>query len=132
MREMLWPVEAGYLADEVNAFLQGQSGQLDAVFVAVEADHSLVGFIELRVRNSAEGSEQIAVPFVEGWFVRTDYRGRDVGKLLMQEAERWARLRGFRELGSDADLENLASHRAHAALGFEETERLVCFLKKLE
>jgi aminoglycoside 6'-N-acetyltransferase I len=43
----------------------------------------------------------------------------------------WARARGCRELASDALLDNEASQRAHRALGFEETERVVYFSKKL-
>jgi aminoglycoside 6'-N-acetyltransferase I len=45
--------------------------------------------------------------------------------------EAWARERGFRELASDALLENTVSHAAHAALGFEEVERAVKYRKPL-
>ena len=34
-------------------------------------------------------------------------------------------------ISSDAELDNIVSHRAHAALGFEERERVVCFRKQL-
>lgn len=44
---------------------------------------------------------------------------------------RWARACGCRELASDALLENQASHAAHRALGFVETERVVFFRKPL-
>ena len=42
------------------------------------------------------------------------------------------RARGFREIGSDALLDNRASHAAHAGWGFAETERVVYFRKVLE
>ena len=45
--------------------------------------------------------------------------------------ERWVREQGCSELASDALLANEASHRAHAACGFEETERVVYFRKRL-
>jgi aminoglycoside 6'-N-acetyltransferase I len=45
--------------------------------------------------------------------------------------EAWARALGFTELGSDALIDNLASHAFHAALGFEERERVVAFRKRL-
>ena len=43
----------------------------------------------------------------------------------------WAKARGCRELASDALLDNESSQRAHRALGFKETERVVYFTKKL-
>ena len=38
---------------------------------------------------------------------------------------------GWRELASDALLDNEISHSVHRALGFEETERVVFFRKRL-
>ena len=40
--------------------------------------------------------------------------------------------RGFREIGSDALLDNEASHAAHRDWGFSETERVVYFRKALD
>jgi len=115
----------------VDDFLGGTSKFLDEVYVCEAADTSAVGFIELRIRNYAEGSEQDAVPFVEGWYVRPALRGQGFGKALIVRAEQWARDLGYFELGSDTEIENHASYSAHRALGFQETERLICFLKKL-
>jgi aminoglycoside 6'-N-acetyltransferase I len=39
---------------------------------------------------------------------------------------------GCRELASDALLQNTAAHDVHAALDFEETERVVYFRKVLD
>ena len=49
----------------------------------------------------------------------------------MKAAEDWARGHGFRALASDAELDNQVSVAAHGALGFEEVDRVVCFLKRL-
>jgi aminoglycoside 6'-N-acetyltransferase I len=43
--------------------------------------------------------------------------------------ERFVAARGFHEIGSDALIENAGSHAAHAAWGFVETERVVCYRK---
>ncbi len=43
----------------------------------------------------------------------------------------WAKERGLTELASDALLDNSVSHAAHKAIGFEETERVVYFRKRL-
>jgi len=54
-----------------------------------------------------------------------------VARALLGVVTDWARAHGCIELASDALLENTASHAMHAALGFEETERVVFFCKPL-
>ena len=61
----------------------------------------------------------------------TDVRGKGAGRALMRAAEQWARDAGYRELASDAELEDRTSHHAHQALGFEEVESAVHFRKNL-
>ena len=133
MRHALWPAERGEHAHEheVDAFFAGHSETLDAVLVACARGAGAIGFLELRVRNYAEGSDGHAVPHVEGWYVDAEHRRRRVGARLVAAAERWARAAGYSELASDAAIDNAASIAAHRALGFEITDRIVCFLKPL-
>jgi aminoglycoside 6'-N-acetyltransferase I len=133
MRHALWPAERGQRthARDIDAFFAGQSVTLDAVLIADARGVGPVGFLELRVRNYAEGSDSHAVPHIEGWYVEAEYRRRRIGARLLAAAERWARSAGYAELASDASIDNAASIAAHRALGFELTERIVCFLKKL-
>jgi aminoglycoside 6'-N-acetyltransferase I len=133
MRYALWPTERGEHAHEreVDAFFAGQSKTIDSVLVADAGGAGAIGFLELRVRNYAEGSDGHAVPHVEGWYVEAEYRRRRVGARLIAAAERWARAAGYAELSSDALIDNAVSIAAHRALGFEVTDRIVCFLKKL-
>jgi len=83
------------------------------------------------VRPFANGVDEQPCAFVEGWWVDEDVRRTGVGRALIEAVEGWARQRGFRELGSDALLDNTLSHTAHLALGFEERERTVNFRKFL-
>lgn len=101
-----------------------------AVFVAERPNGRLGGFLELSVRNYAEGCSG-ETPYVESWFVDDDLRGTGIGRALMEAAERWARERGFSHLASDALLDNTLSHAAHEAVGFEVVERIVVFRKRL-
>jgi aminoglycoside 6'-N-acetyltransferase I len=50
----------------------------------------------------------------------------------MSTAEHWALDNGFNELASDTEVYNELSMKIHKKLGFEEVDRIVCFLKKLE
>lgn len=130
MRVALWPDDPAEHAGEIDLFFAGRSRDVVAAFVCEDAA-APVGFLELNIRNYAEGSDNSRVPYVEGWYVDAEYRGRGVGAALMAQAEAWAKEQGFTELASDCELDNTTSIAAHRALGFEETERVVCFLKQL-
>ncbi len=132
LRTELWPQSAGSLLDDIERFFDQTSDNLDHVYVAEAGAGQLVGFIELRLRNYAEGSSRSTVPYIEGWYVEPEFRNLGVGALLINAVEKWAVASGFSEIASDAELDNEGSHAAHAALGFVEQERLVCFLKQLK
>jgi aminoglycoside 6'-N-acetyltransferase I len=55
-----------------------------------------------------------------------------VARALLAAVEAAARAEGLREIGSDALIGNADSLAAHAAWGFEEVERVVCFRKALD
>jgi aminoglycoside 6'-N-acetyltransferase I len=128
-RAALWPDEdAQVLADEAPAMLDDDGG---AVFVA-ESEGQIVGFAEAALRHDyVNGTETSPVGFLEGWYVVPAWRGRGVGRALVRAVEGWTREQGCSELASDALLDNTVSHAAHAACGFEETERVVYFRKSL-
>jgi aminoglycoside 6'-N-acetyltransferase I len=91
-----------------------------------------IGFIEGSIRGDyVNGTETSPVGFVEGVYVAPSWRRKGVARSLYEAIGDWARARGCRELASDALLDNEASQRAHRALGFEETERVVYFSKRL-
>ncbi len=131
MRHDLWPGESDGHAAEIDEFLSGQSQFIDEALICETEDGSAIGIIELRLRNYAEGSDNAVVPYVEGWYVEPAYRKRGAGALLMAHAQSWAQRLGHRELASDVEIGNDGSIGAHRALGFEHTDTIVCFLKKL-
>lgn len=132
MRTVLWPDTPDQHCAEIAAFFAGTSNDVVEVFVIEASANKLAGFIELNIRNFAEGSVQSEVPYVEGWYIDPEYQARGWGKALMQRAEQWAKARGCNELASDAELDNKRSIEIHKKLGFQETYRIVCFLKKLD
>ncbi len=52
-------------------------------------------------------------------------------KELLTACEAWARAKGCKEFASDCELENIKSFQFHKAMGFEEANRIICFVKKL-
>jgi aminoglycoside 6'-N-acetyltransferase I len=132
LRAALWPDctgpehredAAGYLA----------APDRYAQFVAYGPDGEAVGFVEASVRSDyVNGTETSPVAFLEGIYVVQAARRHGVARALCDTVIAWARARGLRELASDALLDNTVSHAMHAALGFEETERVVCFRRPID
>lgn len=103
-----------------------------AVFVYERGHGRLGGFVELSIRHRVDGTTSPRVGYVEAWHVDPDLRGKGIGRALIARAEAWAKQMGFTELASDAKIQNERSIRAHGALGFRETFRLVHFVKPLK
>jgi aminoglycoside 6'-N-acetyltransferase I len=129
LRIRLWPDCRDHCDREIADIL-ANSDHWDAFVVSLHGERA-VGFIEVRLRDFAEGTSGSPVAFVEGWFVLLKLRRRGLGRALLGAAESWAVSRGCNELGSDTQTSNHLSIEVHKKLGFQEVERRVCFLKQL-
>ena len=130
MRAALWPEESA--AAHENA-IDDLLATADAWgFMAQAPDGGAAGFAEMAIRQYANGCDSAPVAFLEGVWVEPQYRRRGIGTRLIAHAEAFAATRGFRELGSDTQIDNAASQAAHLAWGFSETERVVYFRKLLK
>jgi len=129
MRCALWPQDtrAQHLAEIDRVFAAGDLN----VFVAETADAQPAGFAEVSFRPYANGCEERPAPFLEGIWVAQQRRRQGVGKLLIDHIRAFLTARGHGELGSDVLLENAESQAAHAAWGFAEVERVICYRKVL-
>ena len=63
--------------------------------------------------------------------IKDEYRNSGFAKELLQECEKWAKEKGCQEFASDCELTNITSLKFHLAVGFEETNRIICFKKKI-
>lgn len=135
MREQLGPcwVVPGFERQIDRYFQTGMIARLPhAVFIATDSeDGGPIGVAEISLRQYAEGCETSPVGYLEGWFVDGRYRGRGVGRMLVQAGEAWARGLGCTEFASDAEVDNAVSIRAHEALGFESLGAVICFRKSI-
>ena len=104
-----------------------------AQFVGADADGQALGFAEVSLRHDyVVGTSTSPVAFLETIYVVSAARRHGLARALVAQARAWGRARGCAEFASDALLDNAASHAMHRALGFEETERIVCFRQSLE
>ncbi|BCL72456.1 GCN5-like N-acetyltransferase [Vibrio nigripulchritudo ATCC 27043] len=131
LRNALWPDELSAHKLDIESFFDLSSVHIVEVFVLDNENDEVVGFIELNIRSHAEGIDARGVPYVEGWFIDSEYRGKGFGKLLLRQAESWAQRQGYQWLASDSDINNHASIACHKAVGFTEMARNVCFAKNL-
>ncbi len=104
----------------------------EAGFIVRTEDGQAIAFMNLSLRyDYVSGATQSPVAYVEGIYVKDEYRKQGVGKFLIQYAQKWGLENGCVELASDALLENTASYDFHTKVGFQEVERVVTFIKKI-
>ena len=128
MRVALWP-DAGDTPEELLAQLARDDA---GVWLGLSTNGEAVGFAEASIRRDyVNGTGTSPVGFLEGLYVDPVWRHSGVGRALVEAVEQWTRQQGCSELASDALIDNTASHAAHVAYGFEETERVVYFRKQV-
>lgn len=131
LRRALWPHadEAEHLAEMAGFLAEPQRfGQ----WIARDAAGRALGFAEASIRHDyVLGTDTSPVGFLEGLYVTPAARRGGVARALVEEAAAWTVARGCRELASDTHITNRTSRAVHARLGFEETERVVAFRRRL-
>jgi aminoglycoside 6'-N-acetyltransferase I len=130
MSRALFP---GQSVEEDEADLRALLARADAAVFVVERSPGgpLAGYVEVGSRPYADGCTTSPVGYIEAWYVDPDVRRGGYGRALLAAAEAWARARGYREMASDALLDNHVSHAAHERSGYTEVDRVVQYRKDL-
>jgi aminoglycoside 6'-N-acetyltransferase I len=130
LRKCLWDESSDeeHRAEMIDIF---EHKETQLVLVAETNTGKLIGFLEASIRPFVEDCHTEHVGYLEGWFVVPEFRQHGIGRILVQSAENWARLKGCEEMASDSEIGNDLSLRAHLKLGYEETSRLVHLRKDL-
>ena len=106
--------------------------QKEAVFLLKYFQDEPIGFAQCQLRyDYVEGTESSPVGYLEGIFIKEEYRHRGYAKELLLECEKWAKEKGCEEFASDCEIDNSNSFNFHTALGFEDANRIICFTKRL-
>lgn len=102
-------------------------------FFLIFKNEQAIGFAQCQLRHDyVEGAGSGPVGYLEGIFMKDEYRHKGYGKKLLQECEKWALENGCREIASDCELVNETSLKFHLNMGFTEANRIICFIKKLQ
>ena len=125
----MWPDhDLCELTQEFRALIKNE----DAACFLIYMDDKPVAFAQCQLRHDyVEGTDSSPVGYLEGIFVTEEYRTKGYAAELLAECEKWAKTKGCTEFASDCELDNVDSLRFHIAMGFEETNRIICFKKGL-
>lgn len=126
---LLWPEHE---PEELSADLAPLLDRSDAAIFLCETDGHAVGYAQCQLRRDyVEGCETSPVGYLEGVFVEEGHRRRGAASALVEACQDWARAQGCREFASDCELDNADSLRFHLGVGFEEANRIICFIRRL-
>lgn len=117
--------------DLMNEFADVIKGEESQVFLKY-IQNIPVGFAQCGMRHDyVEGTDSSPVGYLEGIFVKKEYRKKGYAKELLSACEQWAKKQGCVEFASDCELSNVDSFAFHMSMGFEEANRIICFTKKM-
>lgn len=103
----------------------------ETIYLA-KLQNEYAGFIYLNLRSDyVEGTSTKPVAYIEGIYVRPQFRKLGVGKKLVELGEKWAKAKGAKAYASDTEITNENSIAFHKHIGFEEVNRIVCFVKEI-
>ncbi|ANU17133.1 GNAT family N-acetyltransferase [Planococcus maritimus] len=126
---LLWPDHTleEFVQEMRQLILQDDSN----VFLAYQ-NNEAIGFAQCQLRyDYVEGTSSSPVGYLEGLFVKKEFRKQGFAKKLVDDCENWSKEKGCREFASDCELENEQSLAMHLKLGFVEANRIICFKKEL-
>lgn len=104
----------------------------DTVIFLGYKNEILIGFAQCQLRRDyVEGTKTSPVGYLEGIFIKEQYRKNGYAKLLLKECEHWAKMQGCSEFASDCELNNNTSLAFHLKVGFVEANKIICFTKCL-
>lgn len=126
---LLWPNHN--LKELEQEFLELLESKKSAIFIKYMNENA-VGFAHVNLRNDyVEGTSSSPVGYLEGIFIKKEFRKRGFAKELLEFCEKWAKEQGVKEFASDCEITNQKSLSFHKALGFKEANRIICFIKNL-
>ena len=132
LAEMAVQMWDSHTVDELEAeFVETLNDKQSAFFIKYINDLP-VGFAQCGLRTDyVEGTESSPVGYLEGIFVKEEYRKNGYAKELLSACEIWAKEIGCSEFASDCEIDNMDSFKFHMAMGFDEANRIICFKKRL-
>jgi aminoglycoside 6'-N-acetyltransferase I len=126
----LWP------EDTFDSFIKwGEKNNYEGVYLSLIEDEAVAClWISLRYEyvggtNSHEDSRPVG--FLEGIYVKSEYRKQGIAREFVEFAKKWAVEKGCTEFASSCDIDNDVSRKFHNKIGFKEVEIGISFVMNL-
>jgi aminoglycoside 6'-N-acetyltransferase I len=125
----LWPQHTlQSIKHEANSIRQAPN---KTAFV-VSYDAKRVAFINVSIRRDyVPGASQEKVGYIEGIYVKTNWRHRGIAKKMVEHATNWFLVNGCSEIGSDTEVDNVVSLGWHETMGFKKVRVLAHYIKDI-
>ncbi|HUJ82308.1 MAG TPA: GNAT family N-acetyltransferase [Candidatus Acidoferrales bacterium] len=115
--------------DEIRVRLAGiEAAPEHALIVAESADGKLAGFLNVYVMRTIDSDARTEIAAL---VVDDAHRSLGVGKVLIEQAEAWARENGCRAIGLRSNVIRERAHRFYERLGYEHYKTQKTFRKIL-
>ena len=132
LAELAVQIWCNHTIDELEKDFYETLSDTKSVFFIKFLDNVPIGFAQCALRTDyVEGTNSSPVGYLEGIFIKESYRKKGYAKELLLTCEKWAKGMGCIEFASDCEINNLESFNFHLAMGFIETNRIICFTKKI-
>lgn len=107
----------GYVTDVsvMRGRLEALTSHPDHRISVMEDGDILHGWIATELRRTLESGERIEIV---GLVVDSRFRGTGIGRMLVSDAERWARQHGFTAICVRSNITRDAAHRFYERLGY--------------
>jgi aminoglycoside 6'-N-acetyltransferase I len=118
--------------DEEYPYYQSLIDSENEICYLIREQENYVAFIHVSLRTDyVEGATEFPVAYIEGLYVQPEYQQRGIGHQLVNAGAEWGRQKGCKQLASDSELNNRMSIDFHTKIGFNEVNRIVCFIKNI-
>lgn len=125
----LWP---HHMREKLLEETQELLHSADHVFYMIKQDQVFIAFIHVSIRSDCvEGANTGKTGYVEGIYVKSNYRRKGIAHNLVEAAELWAKAKGCKQIASDTELSNQPGYSFHIGTGFHEANRTISFIKDL-
>lgn len=105
----------------------------DYVFYLLKIQEEIVAFAYASLKyDHIKGTQTSPVCYLEGIYVKGNYRRRGLARKLLQACEKWALEHKILEFVSDCKSDNAQSLNFHLSMNFKKIDDITCFIKLLK
>ena len=128
MASLLYNSTDNEIADEFEKLIKSKY----AIIYVAEIENKIIAFAQFELRfDYVEGTNTSPVGYIEGIFVKEEYRNKGIASKLIKNGELWAKQQGCKQMASDCELLNKGSIDFHTKNGYVEVNKIVCFKKEI-